>query len=392
MLWDIDYTLIGASGVGQRLYREVFQEMFGRDLPGFAPMAGRTDRAIIRDTLGRAGIPEPGRHLNQFIARLAELAPTGRELAAERSRALPGAAAALAALARYAPGTADGHGPPPLCVVQSVLTGNVRQIAELKLAAAGLAGFLDLGVGAYGDAHEVRADLVHVARENAARRYGVAFDGEATVLVGDTELDVAAALATGARVVGVASGGTPAGDLAAAGASAVLADLTDTPATLAAILADSDTETPLSTARAFPNRPSTARFAPVAPKPRQPQGFRGAPSPSDPMPAPARPPARRNSPLAGGVRGDERPHHRPSITQRPMASAPPGCVRHLHGPPISDGYALGRCPARRSRRGAKLPDRRRTGRSHRQAGRVRPRDGRSGATGRSDRPGCPTDT
>jgi phosphoglycolate phosphatase len=239
VLWDIDYTLIGASGVGQRLYRVVFREMFGRELPGFAPMAGRTDRAIIRDTLGRAGIPEPGRHLNQFIARLAELAPTGRELAAERSRALPGAAAALAALAQYAPGTADGHGPPPLCVVQSVLTGNVRQIAEVKLTAAGLAGYLDLGVGAYGDAHEVRADLVHVARENAARRYGVSFDGAATVLVGDTELDVAAALATGARVVGVATGGTPASDLAAAGASAVLADLTDTPATLTAILGSS---------------------------------------------------------------------------------------------------------------------------------------------------------
>lgn len=239
MLWDVDYTLIGASGVGQRLYREVFREMFGRELPGFAPMAGRTDRAIIRDTLGRAGIPEPGRHLNKFIARLAELALTGRELAAERSRALPGAAAALAALAQYAPGTADGHGPPPLCVVQSVLTGNVRQIAEVKLTAAGLAGYLDLSVGAYGDAHEVRADLVHVARENAARRYGVAFDGAATVLVGDTELDVAAALATGARVVGVATGGTTAGDLAAAGASAVLADLTDTPATLSAILGDS---------------------------------------------------------------------------------------------------------------------------------------------------------
>jgi phosphoglycolate phosphatase-like HAD superfamily hydrolase len=244
VLWDVDYTLIGASGVGQRLYRTVFREMFGRELPGFAPMAGRTDRAIIQDTLGRAGVPEPGRHVDQFIARLADLAPTGRELAAERSKALPGAAAALAALARYAPGAADGHEPPPLCVVQSVLTGNVRQVAEVKLTAAGLAGYLDLGIGAYGEAHEVRAELVPLARENAARRYGAGFDGEATVLVGDTELDVAAALATGARVVGVATGGTTFDELAAAGASAVLPDLTDTAATLAAVLGTS-----LSTSR-----------------------------------------------------------------------------------------------------------------------------------------------
>ena len=166
------------------------------------------------------------------------LAPAGRELAAGRSQALPGAAAALTALARYAPGGADGPGgvPAPLCVVQSVLTGNVRQIAEVKLSAAGLASYLDLGIGAYGESHEVRAELVHLARASAARRYGAGFEGEQTVLVGDTELDVAAALATGARAVGVATGGTTAGNLAAAGAHAVLPGLADTAATLRAVL------------------------------------------------------------------------------------------------------------------------------------------------------------
>jgi phosphoglycolate phosphatase-like HAD superfamily hydrolase len=48
-----------------------------------------------------------------------------------------------------------------------------------------------------------------------------------TVLVGDTSLDVEAALATGARAVAVASGTFSAADLAAAGAHVVLPDLTD---------------------------------------------------------------------------------------------------------------------------------------------------------------------
>src|SRR5215470_13351043 len=119
VLWDIDFTLIGASGVGLRLYEMVFRDMFGRELPGYAPMAGRTDRAIIIDTLARAGVPEPRGQADQFIARLAALAPAGRELAAGRSEALPGAAAALTALARYAPredsahGGADAHGGTP---------------------------------------------------------------------------------------------------------------------------------------------------------------------------------------------------------------------------------------------------------------------------------------
>jgi phosphoglycolate phosphatase-like HAD superfamily hydrolase len=236
VLWDVDYTLIGTSRIGQRLYRQVFQEMFGQELPGFAPMAGRTDRAIIIDTLGRAGIAEPRQAVDQFIERLGALAPAGRRYAAGLGNlALPGAAAALTALAAYAPGSADSH-EPALRVVQSVLTGNVRQVAEVKLGVAGLDAHLDLSVGAYGDHHEVRAELVHLARRSAADRYGADFAGEATVLVGDTELDVAAALATGARVVGVATGGTTAAQLAAAGAHAVLADLADTPAAIAAIL------------------------------------------------------------------------------------------------------------------------------------------------------------
>ena len=84
--------------------------------------------------------------------------------------------------------------------------------------------------------HEVRAELVPAARASAARRYGSDFAGLATVLIGDTPLDVGAALATGARAVGVATGPFTAEDLAAAGAHTVLPDLADTPAVLSAIL------------------------------------------------------------------------------------------------------------------------------------------------------------
>ena len=54
-------------------------------------------------------------------------------------------------------------------------------------------------------------------------------------MVGDTPLDVEAALAAGARVVAVATGSYAAAELAAAGAHVVLPDLTDTAVVLAAI-------------------------------------------------------------------------------------------------------------------------------------------------------------
>ena len=221
MLWDVDYTLVSADGLGTRLYEVVFAEMFGRELTAVAPKAGRTDRAIIGDTLALAGVSRA--HVDAFLSALAQASADGAVGATVRP--LPGAVDAVAALAAAAG------------IRQSVLTGNVKPLAALKLRLAGLGEHLDLDVGAYGDAHEVRAELVAVARRAARSAYGTDFSGSSTVLVGDTPLDVEAALAAGARVVAVATGSYPAADLAAAGAHVVLPDLTDTAEVLAAVTA-----------------------------------------------------------------------------------------------------------------------------------------------------------
>ena len=204
VLWDVDYTLVDTYGVGRHLYQAAFAELYGRALPGAAAganMAGRTDRAIVLDVLEMAGVPDPRGQVSAFEAALGRLAPSVTGMVAASGRAMPGAAAALSALAGL-PG-----------VVQSLLTGNVRPVAEVKLAPLGLTEHLDLDVGAYGNEHEVRAELVRLARQRAAAAYGADFGGEATVLVGDTPLDVEAA-----------------------GAHAALPDLADTPRLVAAVL------------------------------------------------------------------------------------------------------------------------------------------------------------
>ena len=222
VLWDVDYTLVSADGLGTRLYEVVFREMFGRELTAVAPKAGRTDRAIIGDTLALAGVSLA--HVDAFLAALARAAADGAVRG--QVRPLAGASDAIAALAssEASPG-----------IRQSVLTGNIRPLAALKLRLAGLGDHLDLDVGAYGDVHEVRAELVTVARHAARQAYGTDFSGSSTVLVGDTPLDVEAALAAGARAVAVATGSYSAAELAAAGAHVVLPDLTDTALVLAAV-------------------------------------------------------------------------------------------------------------------------------------------------------------
>ncbi len=226
MLWDVDFTLVDTRGVGTELYRLAFAELYGRELPEHSvkvDMGGRTDRAIALDVLGLAGIEDPGAEVRRFESALARLAPSVAEMVLARGRALPGAQAAIAALARAG-------------ARQSLLTGNVKAMAAVKLAPFGLTEHLDLDIGAYGDESAVRADLVHLARDRAQQAYGTDFGGESTVLVGDTPLDVEAALATGARAVGVATGRPSLDDLEAAGPHALLTDLTDTQQVLAAVL------------------------------------------------------------------------------------------------------------------------------------------------------------
>ena len=227
VLWDIDGTLVDSGGVGPDAFPVAFERTVGRPPAELAAMSGRTDHEITLDTLECHGIDDPERLWPEFARALAEalaeLEPTMRE----RGRALPGAHDAIAALAE-----ADG-------VVQSLLTGNLKPNAAVKLRAFDLLlPQLDLEIGAYGSDDRHRPALVSIARERAAARFGRA--PEQTVLIGDTPLDVAAARAGCVRVVGVASGRHSAEALAEAGADAVLDDLLDTEAVQAAVLAPAE--------------------------------------------------------------------------------------------------------------------------------------------------------
>ncbi|MEV7532499.1 HAD hydrolase-like protein [Streptomyces hydrogenans] len=221
VLWDIDFTLLNPGGFGRTAMLTAFEELFGFPMEADVPGHGRTDRAILTDFLEYGGIPVE--RVGDLRRRAAEVAEArAAEFAAGGGHPLDGAHGALAALAEV-PGT-----------VQSVLTGNLRRIGMVKLSAVGLRDHLDLEVASFGDDHLVRAELVEVSRERAAVRNGRA-DAGTVVLVGDTPLDVEAALAAGARAVGVATGAYSEADLAAAGAHAVVPDLRDAAALAKAV-------------------------------------------------------------------------------------------------------------------------------------------------------------
>jgi len=228
VLWDIDGTLVQAGEVGRDIFNEAFQAVVGRPPDRVAArmlaMAGRTDPEIALEFLAAHEVAEGASHLPAFSEALVTALAAKAALIRERGRALLGAREALAALGRT-----EG-------VVQSLLTGNVEPNALLKLASFELDGYLDFEVGGFGSDHHHRPSLVEVARTKAERKYATAFPGPATVLVGDTPLDVAAGRAAGARVVAVATGPFRVEELESSGADAVLEDLRDTEAATAAIL------------------------------------------------------------------------------------------------------------------------------------------------------------
>jgi len=213
VLWDIDHTLLVMPGFGQRVYTQVFPEVVGKPIGELAHMSGRPDLDIIAETLMLNGVTPT----HELIAAMS--AGVVREFTAlsdelrERGHLLPGCRETLA-------GLADEPG-----IHQSVLTGNLREVARLKLDVFGLLDYLDLDSGAYGSDHASRPELVGIARERAADRTGATFDGEATVLVGDTPRDVEAALRTGARIIAVPTGSYSADELRAAGAPVVVGGL-----------------------------------------------------------------------------------------------------------------------------------------------------------------------
>jgi phosphoglycolate phosphatase-like HAD superfamily hydrolase len=228
VLWDIDGTLVQAGEVGRDIFTEAFQAVLGRAPDQVTAralvMAGRTDPEIALEFLAAHEVAEGASHLPAFSEALVTALAAKAAVIRERGRALPGAREALVALGRT-----EG-------VVQSLLTGNLEPNALLKLASFELDGHLDFEVGGFGSDHHHRPSLVEVARAKAERKYGTSFPGTATVLVGDTPLDVAAGRAGGARVVAVATGPYRAGELRSTEADAVLDDLRDTEAALAAIL------------------------------------------------------------------------------------------------------------------------------------------------------------
>jgi phosphoglycolate phosphatase len=220
-LFDIDGTLLLAGDPDHiPCLEEALTKVFGRrvTLDG-VPLGGNQERAIARAAARNAGVPEDriAAGIDDVMAELARrfLARVG-DRSHRRLAGVPGSVEALAA-------TGWDLG---------VLSGGARAVSRAKLAASGLDALFP--VGSFGCQHEERAELVPLALADWRLHHDSPVDPASTVLIGDTPRDVEAARRAGCGVVAVATGRYSTAELRACGADAVLADLSDPTALVAA--------------------------------------------------------------------------------------------------------------------------------------------------------------
>ena len=228
-MWNIDLTLVDVARVSRDAYAEAFRRITGRPLVALPQLAGASDSEIffeslaLNEALPGMGQTEDNDLLTRYAAELAAAFTARADLLAEQGRTLPGAREALAAVARI-----------PL-VIQTVLTGTIRQNAVRKLHAFDLDKYLDLDVGGYGSDVYPKGTQILRSLQMAAEKYGVQLSPGGAVYVADSVRDVASAKVGGIRCLGVATGRSTASELRDAGADPVLADLSDTSRVLEAI-------------------------------------------------------------------------------------------------------------------------------------------------------------
>jgi phosphoglycolate phosphatase len=216
ILFDIDGTLVLTGGAGGRAMTLAFDEIFAvpNAFQGI-PMAGRTDAWILNDAAAAHGIPHDSPDLARFRdAYVRLLAIELEKPGVSRKGLMPGIRELLDALA------------PRDDVYLALLTGNYEEGARLKLEYFDLWRYFPCG--AFGDAAPHRNVLVPKALARVEACGGPAFSAARAIVIGDTPLDVGCAAHAGARSLAVATGSHSVEELRAAGADAVLQDLSDT--------------------------------------------------------------------------------------------------------------------------------------------------------------------
>jgi len=213
ILFDIDSTLLrGKIPAHLNSFSFGFKNVYNiegsiEDAPF---VEGRTDKQIVFEILQKKGLErnQIEKNIDRMFNSMVEYAKINFEK--ENIQVLPGVEDFLKVLKKFK-------------INLGILTGNVEEIAKIKLTKANLNQYFE--VGGYGNLSERRSDLIEIVKNRAYEKLGLKFENENIYLVGDSLRDVQCGNETGVNIIGVATGKTSKEDLQNAGANIVLSTL-----------------------------------------------------------------------------------------------------------------------------------------------------------------------
>ena len=192
-LFDIDGTLFKtANPVHKNAFAYAFNKVYGVDAKQTEIRPeGMVDNQIIIEVLKLHGLSE-----TEIKKKIKQATKTMTRYFEEHENEvnpeiLPGVMSLLEKLE---------HEKIPM----GVLTGNVEEIAWIKLEGAGIRDFFDFG--AFGDKAFKRVELVEQARQNAQKSLGKTFKTDDFIIVGDTPRDIQCAKDADIEAIAVSTG------------------------------------------------------------------------------------------------------------------------------------------------------------------------------------------
>ncbi len=192
VLFDIDGTLLISNKSGTQAHIKTCQELFGKTITQFA-QAGLTDQLVVKEIVqkNKLGAEVDGGFLARYFGLYTKYIK--EVLAVSKPFLLPGVAKLLEELSKNPD------------VVLGLLTGNVKDVAKLKLDKLDMWNYFN--VGAFGDDNPDRNKLGPIAMKRAEEYLKQRFTPEDVVILGDTNYDVDCARAIGAKMIGVTYAG-----------------------------------------------------------------------------------------------------------------------------------------------------------------------------------------
>ncbi len=218
LLWDIDGTLIDGDHVGEHSMELALEETLGRPQSmKNVEWYGMTDRAIATMLFRKFRIPSGGGAEDKFLVSYL------RNLIAQVEKNDVKPQPGVVEILRKA-GAHSGF-------AQWLLTGNLEQGAEIKLAGAGLRDHFERGI--FADFSADRNELSPRALTLARLHLNVNIHPDNIYVIGDTPKDIQCGKIIGAKTLAVATGSYSFDDLESCKPTITFKSLEDVDAVMA---------------------------------------------------------------------------------------------------------------------------------------------------------------